>query len=225
MSRSTFIAAAVAVQFSAVGAALAQPAPISAAPASAGAAALPSEYRIGPDDTLEINVFQVPELTRTVQVDAAGQFILPIVGRVDAAGHTADEISALLTQRLSGRYLKDPLITVLVKQAVSQRVTVDGAVTKPGVYTLAGPTTLLQAVALANGPDPKVANLHKVAIFRSVGGERRSQVYDLSKIREGRQADPEVRADDIVVVDASGAKSFFSYYGNSLPLLSLFRLF
>jgi hypothetical protein len=135
----------------------------------------------------------------------------------------ADEIGALLTERLAGRYLKDPVITVMVKQAVSQRVTVDGAVVKPGVYNLSGPTSLLQALALANGPDPRVANLRKVAIFRSVEGVRRGEVFDLAKIRNGKAPDPQVRGDDIIVVDASGTRSFFAYFGSSLPLLSLFR--
>jgi polysaccharide export outer membrane protein len=182
-----------------------------------------AQYRIGQDDTLEVIVFQVPELSRSVQVDATGQFSLPLVGRIDAAGRTADEIEAILTQKLSGRFLNEPLITVLVKQAVSQRVTVDGAVVKPGVYGLTGPTTLVQALALANGPDPRVANLRKVAIFRTVDGERKSQIFDLGKIRDGRAPDPQVHANDIIVVDASGARSFFAYFGNSLPLLSLFR--
>jgi polysaccharide export outer membrane protein len=221
MSRLILTAAVLPAALAFTGAGLAQPGPAAQPPAAA--AAVPAQYRIGPDDTLDITVFQVPELTRTVQVDASGQFILPLVGRVQAAGHTADEISALLTEKLQGRYLNDPLITVMVKQAVSQRVTVDGAVIKPGVYNLNGPTTLLQALALANGPDPKVANLRKVAIFRSEGGERHGRVYDLARIRQGKAPDPEVQADDIVVVDASGTRSFFAYYGSSLPILNLLR--
>jgi polysaccharide export outer membrane protein len=181
-----------------------------------------AQYRIGPDDSLEVIVFQVPELSRVVQVDAAGEFSMPWVGHIKAAGHTADEVQALLTEKLSGRFLKDPVITVLVKQAVSQRVTVDGAVVKPGVYNLTGPTSLLQALALANGPDPRVANLRKVAIFRFVAGERKGELFDLAKIRDGKAPDPQVRADDIIVVDASKTRSFFTYFGSSLPVLSLF---
>jgi polysaccharide export outer membrane protein len=201
------------------------PQPAKRAGIGASPAGADVQYRIGPDDTLEVVVFQVPELSRTVQVDAAGQVSLPLVGRIDAAGRTAEEVGALLTERLAGRYLRDPVITVLVKQAVSQRVTVDGAVVKPGIYSLTGPTTLLQALALANGPDPRVANLRKVAIFRSVDGARQGQVFDLAKIRDGKAPDPPVRSDDIIVVDASGARSFFTYFGNSLPLLSLFSRF
>jgi polysaccharide export outer membrane protein len=234
MSRHRIIAGLLVAQFAGAGVAVAAPdtpppavsqavaRPVGA-PAPAATAAVTSSYRIGPDDTLEIMVYQVPELTRTVQVDSAGQFNLPLVGRVDAAGRTADEISALLTEKLDGRYLKDPLITVLVKQAANQRVTVDGAVIKPGVYTLAGPTSLLQALALANGPDARVANLKKVAIFRTTAGERSSVIYDLTKIRDGKAPDPPVRADDIVVVDSSGTRSFFTYFANSLSLLNILR--
>lgn len=180
-----------------------------------------SEYQIGADDTLEISVFQVPELSRTVQVDRSGEFILPILGRVPAAGKTADELTNYLTQKLQGRYLKDPLITVVVKAAAKNRVTVDGAVVKPGVYPLTGPTTLMQAIALANGPDPRVANISRVTIIRTVDGRRGAKTYNLSRIRDGREVDPTVDADDIVLVEASGARSFLTYYGAVLSTLLL----
>jgi polysaccharide export outer membrane protein len=181
------------------------------------------EYQIGADDTLEITVFQVPELSRTVQVDRNGEFVLPILGRVPAAGKTADELTAFLTDKLQGRYLKDPVIAVVVKVAAKNRVTVDGAVIKPGVYPLTGPTSLMQAVALANGPDPRVANMKRVTIVRAVDGRRESQTYDLAKIRDGKAVDPGVDADDIIIVEASSARSFFTYYSSALTALSLLR--
>jgi polysaccharide export outer membrane protein len=225
MLRHLVLASAVAAQLSAAGPGLADPAaPLPAATASG--AALSSGYRIGPDDTLEIDVFQVPEMSRTVQVDADGKFTMPFVGTVEAGGRTPDEVTKLLTDRLNrGGYLRDPQVTVLVKQAVSQRVTVDGGVVKPGVYSLTGPTTLVQAIALANGPDTRIANVKKVAVFRTAGGQRTSQVYDLSRIREGKAPDPKVQPDDIIVVDISGARSFFTYFGSSLPVLSILRPF
>ncbi|HEX7887225.1 MAG TPA: polysaccharide biosynthesis/export family protein [Phenylobacterium sp.] len=228
MFRPIALLSACLLQLIALGSARAQTPGAPPAPALAGAAApagpaVVSSYRIGPDDTLDIVVFQVPELSRTVQVDAAGQFTLPVVGVVNAAGRTADELSRSLRDRLDGGYLRDPQVTVLIKQAVSQRVTVDGAVVKPGIYPLTGPTSLLQAVALANGPDPRVANIRRVAVFRSVDGRRQSQVYDLSKIRSGRAEDPTVKADDVIVVATSGTKSFFTYFGGSLPILSILR--
>lgn len=226
MLRCLVLAGAVAAQLSASPAysqtATAMPA-VATAPSPTHAVS--STYRIGADDTLEVVVFQVPELTRVVQVDANGQFILPFVGTVDAAGHTADELARIITGRLGSGYLRDPQVTVLVKEAVSQRVTIDGGVTKPGTYSLSGPTSLMQALALANGPDPRIANIKKVAVVRTINGQRSTQVYDLSKVREGREADPPVQAGDIIIVDISGARSFFTYYGSALSVLSLFRPF
>jgi polysaccharide export outer membrane protein len=193
-----------------------------AQPALPSSGTVDAQYKIGPDDTLEVIVFQVPELTRVVQVDATGQFSLPLAGRIMAAGLTTAELEKALTDKLAGRYLNEPVITVLVKQAVSQRVTVDGAVMKPGVYNLTGPTSLVQALALANGPDPRVANLRKVAIFRTIDGQRKGQIFDLGKIRDGRAPDPRVQPNDIIIVDASGTRSFFTYFGSSLPILSIF---
>jgi polysaccharide export outer membrane protein len=160
-----------------------------------------------------------------VQVDEDGVFTLPFVGNVQAKGKTADQVAAMLRDRLNGGYLRDPQVTVIVKQAVSQRVTIDGAVVKPGVYAFTGPTSLLQALSLANGPDPKLANVHKVAIYRTVNGARQGQVFDLLSIRNGKTPDPEVKPDDIIVVDTSGVRSFFNIFGPSLPVLGMFRYF
>jgi polysaccharide export outer membrane protein len=191
----------------------------------AATAAVPSSYVIGPNDTLEVVVFQVPELSREVQVDEDGVFTLPFVGNVQAKGKTADQVATQIRDRLNGGYLRDPQVTVIVKQAVSQRVTIDGAVVKPGVYAFTGPTSLLQALSLANGPDPKLANVHKVAIYRTVNGTRHGQVFDLLSIRNGKTPDPEVKPDDIIVVDTSGVRSFFNVFGPSLPVLGMFRYF
>lgn len=227
MLRRVVLAIAAAAQFSAASLAHGQTATAIPAVAAAPSQTHPvsSTYRIGADDTLEIVVFQVPELSRVVQVDANGQFILPFVGTVDAVGHTADELTSIITRRLSAGYLRDPQVTVLVKEAVSQRVTIDGGVTKPGTYSLSGPTSLMQAISLANGPDPRIANIKKVAVIRTINGQRSSQIYDLTKVRDGREADPAIQAGDIIIVDISGARSFFSYYGSALSFLTLFRPF
>jgi len=180
-----------------------------------------AEYRIGAQDQLEINVFGIEDLKRTVQVDSGGKILLPLVGSVQAGGRTPDELSSDLVTALKKKYMKDPQVIVTVKEAQSQRVTVDGAVLQPGVYPLTGPTTLLQAVSLARGPDPKLANVKKVAIFRQIGGKRQSAFYDLTQIRQGKAEDPVVYGSDIVVVDTSGAKSFFSNFQGGFGLLGM----
>lgn len=182
-----------------------------------------TEYRIGPADTLDINVNQLPEFTKTVEVDPSGHILLPLVGEIQASGRTPAQLSDDIAAALKKKYMKDPLVVVSVKDAQGQKVTVDGAVSKPGVYPLAGATTLLQAVALAQGPDPKLANEKHVSIFRTVNGQRRSAVYDLSQIRAGKAEDPVVYGNDIVVVDQSGAKSFMQNFqgGSVLGLLGM----
>jgi polysaccharide export outer membrane protein len=200
-------------------------APMAAIDTSATARASMNDYKIGPQDTLDINVFQVPDLTRTVQVDSGGKILLPLIGQMDAAGQTPGQLAKAIENQLGAKYLNDPQVTIAVKDAVSRRVTIDGAVVSPGIYPLSGQTTLLQAVALAKGPDPKLANIRKVAVFRDSGGRRSGSVYDLAAIRSGKAADPPVYANDIVVVETSGTKSFFSNFTSAFPLLSFLRPF
>lgn len=220
--RSPSLAAAAFVAFaasSALAASTSLPPPDAVARATPGA----TEYQISPQDTLDVNVSQLPDLTKSVQVDPSGKILLPLIGQVQAAGRTPAQLSDDIAADLKKKYMKDPIVVVSVKEANGEKVTIDGAVSKPGVYPLAGPTTLLQAVALAQGPDPKLANPHKVAIFRTVGGQRRTAFYDLQQIREGRASDPSVYGNDIVVVDTSGAKSFMQNFsgGSFVGLLGM----
>jgi polysaccharide export outer membrane protein len=113
---------------------------------------------------------------------------------------------------------------VTVTEAASQKITVDGAVTKPGVYEMRGSTTLLQAVAMAEGPT-RVADLTKVAVFRTIDGRRAVALFDLEAIRQGRADDPQVLGDDIVVVDTSRVNSVMREVLAALPGLAVFGYF
>lgn len=183
------------------------------------------DYRIGPQDMLDIDVSQLPEMSKSFEVDTGGNLLLPLVGQVQAAGRTPAQLSTDIANALKKKYMKDPQVVVSVREAQGQKITVDGAVGQPGVYPLNGPTTLMQAVSLAKGADPHFANVHKVAIFRQVNGTRHSAFYDLQQIRTGRAEDPAVYGSDIVVVDTSGSKSFFNNYsgafGSGIGLLGM----
>ena len=120
----------------------------------AGDTAATTIYRIGAQDVLDISVFQVPDLTKSVQVSDAGTINLPLLGEVPVAGKTAREVERDLTAKLGAKYLQNPQVTVYVKEYNSQQVTVEGAVQKPGVIPLKGHTSLLQLIAMANGFDP-----------------------------------------------------------------------
>ncbi|MGZ9113797.1 MAG: polysaccharide biosynthesis/export family protein, partial [Brevundimonas sp.] len=138
-----------------------------------------------------------------------------------AAGLTPDELSTDLERRLGERYLRNPQVSVSVSEAASQKITVDGAVTKPGVYEMRGRTTLLQAVAMAEG-GTRIADLKKVAIFRSVEGRPMIAVFDLAAIRRGAAADPVVLGDDVVVVDTSRLSARYRDIIEVLPGLAVF---
>lgn len=181
------------------------------------------DYKIGPEDTIEIDVFQLSDLNRTAQVDSSGRILLPLIGEVQAAGKTSEQLSHDIADQLGKKYVKNPQVTVVVKDAQGQRITVDGAVGQPGVYTLTGPTTLMQAVALAKGPDTKLANLHKVVVYRMQGAQRVTTNYDLQAIRDGRTADPLIYGKDVIVVDQSGGRSFLRDLGTVAPIVSMLR--
>ena len=219
----------------AAGAALAEgpagagaPAAVPAGAAAAGkpaGAAQAEEYKIGTFDLLEISVFQVPELSRTVRVDAQGLISLPMIGPTQAAALTARELEMLLAKRLSEKYLQDPQVSVFIKEYVSQRVVVEGSVLKPGVYPITGRTTLVQAVALAGGPNT-VANPASVRIIRiKPDGARDVAVYNLEVIRAGSVEDPLIQGNDIVVMDESGGRAFLRDFGELMRSISPFGMF
>jgi polysaccharide export outer membrane protein len=187
-----------------------------------GAIVPPSDYKIGPQDTLMVDVFQVPDLSRTVQVETNGTILLPLIGQIPATGRTTKQLSDDIGTELGKNYVKDPLVTVTVRESSSQKVTIDGAVVQPGIYPIAGNTTLMQAVALARGPDT-IANTREVAIFRNSGAQRTAAVFDLSAIRSGKAVDPPVYANDVIVVETSGGRRFLRDLGNVVPFISLFR--
>lgn len=181
-----------------------------------------ADYTIGPLDEVSISVFQEPDLSiKEVPVDASGNIIMPLIGQVRAAGKTARDLAQDIGTRLGKNYLVNPQVSLVVTKSVSQRVTVEGQVTKPGVYEIEGRTTLLQAIALAQGPSP-VARLDEVAIFRTIGGKRYAARFDLEAIRAGSAPDPAIQGQDVVVVGFSSLKSGIRTALTSLPILGTF---
>lgn len=183
------------------------------------------EYKIAPLDHLTVSVFQVPDLTGDVAVDGAGQISLPLIGSEAAAGKTASELSRDIADKLRAKYLQDPQVTVVVKDATGQRITVDGAVQQPGVYPISGRTTLIQVISMARGPDTTRANEKKIVIFRDVNGKKTTLTYNLAAIRDGKAPDPEVYGNDIVVVFSSTMRATFHDLIQASPLIALMRFY
>jgi polysaccharide export outer membrane protein len=181
-----------------------------------------SDYLIGPQDKLDVNVFQIMDLSKSVVVETNGTILLPLIGQVEANGRTVKALSEDIAAKLGEKYVKDPLVTVTVTESASRKVTVDGAVMQPGIYPIAGNTTLTQAVALARGTIED-ANLRQVAIFRNEGEKRLAAVFDLSAIRSGKMPDPQVRPNDVVVVDTREGRRILRSLGTLVPFLYLVR--
>jgi polysaccharide export outer membrane protein len=181
----------------------------------------PTDYRIGPLDLLEVMVFGSEDLSRTVRVTASGEFSLPLVGLINVKGLTVAEVQEAIAKQLATRYMENPQVSVFVKEYMSQRVTVEGAVRNPGVFALTGRTSLLQMVALSGGLD-RDSNPGGIVIYRSIEDRRRAAVFDLRKIRSGEIIDPEVLGSDVVVVDYSGIRSSLRDILTATPLLAVF---
>ncbi len=176
-------------------------------------------YLIGPFDKLVIDVFGIEDLSKKeVQTDASGRISFPLAGVVEAAGRTPGELETMLAQRLRAAYVRDPQVTVNLKETVSQVVTVDGEVKEPGLYPVVGRMTLMRAIATAKGT-AEFAKLDDVVIFRTVQGQRMAGLYNLKAIRRGNYGDPEVFANDVVVVGDSKGRRLFKDGLQLLPAL------
>jgi len=109
------------------------------------------EYKIGPQDLLEISVFGLDEMNKTVRVSEDGDITLPLVGAVVVEGLTKSEVEQKLARLLKEKYLQDPQVTVFIVEYQSKRVSIIGAVKEPGRYELVGRQTLLHMIAQAGG--------------------------------------------------------------------------
>ncbi|GBE02585.1 polysialic acid transport protein KpsD precursor [bacterium BMS3Abin08] len=117
-----------------------------------------ADYKIGPEDLLDIDVFQVEDLKASVRVTARGFIRLPLIGRVKAAGLTVAELEDTLSGKLE-KYLEQPVVSVFVKEYRSQQITVLGAVKNPQQYSVSGPKRLLEILSIAGGLTDEAGDL------------------------------------------------------------------
>lgn len=188
-------------------------------PSGADLVAATTPYRIGPLDKLSINVFGVPDLSGTLQTDAAGNLSMPLIGSVDASGATPNELATKIATLLRAHYVRDPQVTVNLEETTSQVFTVDGDVTQPGSYPVVGGMSLMRAVAAAKGL-AEFARLEDVVVFRTVDGKPLAALYNLGAIRRGLYTDPKIYANDVIVVGDSKARRAFQQFIQITPLLT-----
>ena len=189
------------------------------APTGADLVAGTTAYRVGPLDKLSIEVFGVPDLSGKFQTDAGGRLSMPLIGEVDAAGETPNELAHAIALRLSTHYVRDPQVTVNFEETTSQVFTVDGQVTQPGSYPVLGQMSLMRAVATAKGAS-EFARLEDVVVFRTVDGKSMAALYNLDAIRRGFYADPEIYAHDVIVVGDSRSRRAIQQFVQTTPLIT-----
>lgn len=174
---------------------------------------------IGPLDTIGVDVFNVPELSREMQVDAGGRISMPLVGTIDARGKTAQELANQIESALRGRYVRNPDVTINIKSSVSQVVTVDGQVVEPGLYPITNQMTLMRAIASAKGLS-EFAKVDDIIVLRTVDGHRMAGLYNAAAIRQGAYEDPAIYANDVIVVGDSPQRRRFRDFVSLSPLLA-----
>jgi polysaccharide export outer membrane protein len=182
----------------------------------------PGPYVIGPADVIDVRVAYEPELSAdSATVDTGGEISVPLIGNMRAAGKTAPQLADEIEGRLM-QYVRRPKVSVNIREYSRQNVTVEGDVEEPGVYPVQGTSSLLQAVARAQGPT-KTAKLNEVIVFRTVNGQRMGAIFDLRRVRYGYDPDPLILGGDVVVVGYSEVKGAFRDFLGAAPVLAVFR--
>ena len=187
------------------------------APTRVDLAAPARPYVIGPFDRISVEVYGIDELRRDIEADAGGRISYPIAGSIEALGMTPTELEVAISERLRG-YVRDPHVTVNLIETVNNLVTVEGQVREPGHYPVVGRMTLMRAVASAKGLG-EFARIREVVVFRTVQGQHYGALYDLGAIQRGAYADPEIFANDIVIVGDSPSRRFMRDLLQAAPVL------
>ena len=169
-----------------------------------------NDYKIGSKDLLEITVFGLPELTQTVRVSEDGSVTMALLGKVEVIGLTAQELEKKIGSMLDKQYTKEARVTVFIKEY--QKISVTGAVGKPGQYEIVGPTTLLQIIAQAGGLTAQ--RMNEIYIYRQVKeGEQTRIVIGIDELTNGGNPslNIELQAKDIVSIPIGQTLNAFVY--------------
>jgi polysaccharide export outer membrane protein len=161
-------------------------------------AAVTDEYKVGPGDKLRIEVYKDQQLSQSVQVRPDGKITLPLIGDMEATGRTPIELRDTIAKSLKD-YVNNPTVTVIVVEALASQVYVMGEVGHPGTMQLHGPTTILQALAMAGG-FKEFANTKDVKVLRPNGSGMETLHFNYKDVLNGDARPFYLRAGDTVVV-------------------------
>lgn len=176
-------------------------------------------YRIGPQETLEIEVVGAEDLSGTFLTNEEGNVGFPLLGIVKLGGKSPSEASTLIADGLRGRYVVDPQVRVIPTEFPPPSISVGGQVRMPGAYPAIGRPTLLRVINQAQGV-AEYAELDDVLIMRTVDGQDYIGLYNLGAIQRGNYADPLLYPNDVVMVGDSPARRRLDNILQFAPVLS-----
>lgn len=158
------------------------------------------EERLGIDDVFEVRVFAEPDLSGAYRIAADGTVDYPFVGRISVIGMRSGDVQELIATKLRDGYLKNPQVSLMVKEWNSRKVSVIGQVQKPGSVPYFTNMTIVDAIAAAGG-FTGIASKNSVNLRREVKGTVESHNYRVADISEGRAPNIVLRPGDILVVE------------------------
>lgn len=154
---------------------------------------------LGPGDVFEVRVFRQDDMTGTYSVSSEGAISFPLIGMVAAAGRTPAELEREIRDRLADGYLREPQVSVLVKEYRSKKISVFGQVREPGTFGFSEGMTVVEAVARAGG-FTDLARKNAVTVTRKVSGKSTRYTVPVEDIGEGKAENFHVRPGDVVFV-------------------------
>jgi polysaccharide export outer membrane protein len=179
-----------------------QPAALKAetAPKPAAPVGVDSDYKIGPQDVVRIDVWKEPDITRTIPVRPDGKISLPLLNDVQAAGLTAQELAATISKGL-GKFINNPQVTVTVMEINSRRVYVTGEVLRAGAIPLLPNMTVLQALS-SSGGFTQFARIKNIYVLRLVDGKQVKLPFNYKEVVAGKKPEDNIllQSSDVIVV-------------------------
>jgi polysaccharide biosynthesis/export protein len=170
------------------------------APAAPRGIDVPADYVIGPDDILDVIFWRDKDMSSQVTVRPDGRVTLPLLNDVQAAGLSPEQLRSYV-MTAAAKYVEDPNVTVFVKAINSRKVFVTGMVAKPGPYPLMGPTTVMQALALAGGIQ-EFADSKNIIVMRTENGRPVAYRFNYKEVvkRKNLKQNIELKPGDTIVV-------------------------
>lgn len=182
----------------------------------------PQEILLRPADRISVTVFREPDFSGSgLQIGRDGSISLPMIGPVEAGGRTVADLTTDIASRLARAGLRNPRVSVNIDEYAQSLVTVDGAVTQPGVYPFQPGARLSTAIALAQGPS-RTADTEMVAVFRETSQGLAVARFDYGAINRGTMIDPVLRPDDRIFIGTDGLSVLWRDFLQALPAVGIF---